>query len=486
MNLDLLLKDPDRAIIEIDRIDCAAKFSTFVKRAWHVLEPTTPLVWGKILDVMCGVLEEVARTPSFQPRKLANVPPGTMKSMVWSVFFPAWVWGPYGQPEKSFTGVAHEQTLAIRDARKHRLLVESEWYQARWPLKMAKDQNAKTAFENERLGFRQAVPFRSMTGRRSDFVIIDDPLSAEDANSDPVRAETERIFRETLPTRVNNDSSAILMIMQRLHENDPSGIILSEDDNFGYDTLVFPMRFEPERADPRDWRTEEGELLFPERFPEESVTALERMLGSYGSAGQLQQRPVPREGGMFKRHWFDGKFIKVVPEGTVMVRGWDLASTKDKNAARTAGVKIGKTPDGRFVVCHAVTVQEEGLIVRKTIKSCADSDGENVVIDLPKDPGQAGKAQSRDMVAMLAGYRAYTSPETGSKETRAEPFAAQCEAGNVYIVEGSWNEAYLDELTLFPGGKWADQVDASSRAFNRLTSSAKKKVGIHAPSIIRG
>src|SRR5690606_10698400 len=154
----------------------------------HVLEPTTPLTWGKPLDVMCEVLEEIFYNPGFQPRLLANVSPGSMKSLLWSVIFPAWVWSL--DPTKSFTGVAHEQGLAIRDARKMRLLVESEWYQARWPLAMASDANAKTYFENEYRGFRQAVPFRSMTGRRSDFVIVDDPHSAEDANSPAYREET--------------------------------------------------------------------------------------------------------------------------------------------------------------------------------------------------------------------------------------------------------------------------------------------------------
>src|SRR5690606_34559308 len=121
---------------------------------------------------------------------------------------------------KSFTGASHEQGLAVRDARKMRLLIESEWYQERWPLKLAGDANAKMNFENEHRGFRQAVPFRSMTGRRSDFVIIDDPHSAEDANSVAARDEATRIFRETLPTRVNNDQSVIIVIMQRLHEGD--------------------------------------------------------------------------------------------------------------------------------------------------------------------------------------------------------------------------------------------------------------------------
>lgn len=479
--LEAAVKHPEEFLIALDRVECAESLAEFVKRAWHVLEPSTPLVWGKVLDVMCGVLEDILENPGFQPRVMANVPPGTLKSMLWSVMFAAWVWGPKGMPEKSFTGVSHEQGLAIRDARKMRLLVESDWYQARWPIKMTRDQNAKTFFENEKRGFRQAVPFKSMTGRRSDFVIVDDSLSAEDANSPAYREEAKRIFRETLPTRVNNDNSAILIIQQRLHEEDTSGIILAEPDHFGYKTLILPMRFEPERADPLDWRTEEGELLFPERFPEESVMRLETMLMSYGTSGQLQQRPVPREGGMFKHSWFEGKFVSAAPEVIAWVRAWDLAATKKKTAARTAGVKMGKTRDGRYVIAHVAKTQDEGLAVRKLIKSCAEMDGKDCTIDLPKDPGQAGKSQSQDMIAMLAGYKAYASPESGSKELRAEPFAAQCEAGNVYLVEGEWNASFLDEICLFPAGKFADQVDASSRAFARLASIKAGGAGIAFP-----
>jgi len=108
-DLSLFLKNPKQALIELDKIECV-KFATFVKRAWPILEPTTPLVWGKILDVMCDELEALVKFDTIQPRKLANVPPGTMKSLLWSVMFPAWVWGPAGMPEKSFTGASHEQT----------------------------------------------------------------------------------------------------------------------------------------------------------------------------------------------------------------------------------------------------------------------------------------------------------------------------------------------------------------------------------------
>lgn len=463
--------------VELDRRSCVS-LATFAQRCWHILEPATDIKWGKALDVMCSHLEALAHGTAPSNRHLCNVPPGMMKSLLYSVIFPAWVWT--FAPSKSFTGASHEQGLAIRDARKMRLLIESEWYQERWPLGLASDANAKMNFENEHRGFRQAVPFRSMTGRRSDFVIIDDPHSAEDANSPAARAEATRIFRETLPTRVNNDKSVIIVIMQRLHEEDISGLILSN--SFNYDTLILPMRFEPERADPDDWRTFDGELLFPERFSETSVTELEHILGSYASAGQLAQRPVSREGGMFKLAWFDGHYVTSVPDGTRWKRWWDLAATKDSQAAYTAGVLLGKTPQGRYIIGGATQFQEEPFRRNTLIKEQCEADvaklGRSVEFYIPKDPGAGGKVQTIDLIQFLDGYNVRGVKEVGDKEARAEPFSAACEGGNVDILGAytdPWVKSFLDQLTIFPGGKWKDQVDATVNAYGRFIAEPVKK-----------
>lgn len=449
------------------------RLSGFVKEAWHVLQPETPYVHGWHIDAICGHLEAIS--DGRINRLLINVPPGTMKSLLVSVFWPAWEWTT--RPSLSYLTTSYSEGYVKRDSRRMRDLVGSEWYQSLWGDKVRLARTAEISFENTARGFREGKPFASLTGGRGDRVIIDDPHSTETAESQTERDNTARIFRESVPTRLNDPvRSAIVVIMQRLHEADISGQILAL--KLGYVHLMLPMEFEPERACAtsigfRDPRTADGELLFPERFPREVVERDKVPMGSYAVAGQFQQRPTPREGGMFKRSWFEGKFIGAAPEGTRWVRHWDLAATAKKTAARTAGVRLGRTPDGKFIVGHVVTTQAEGPDVRKLIKATAESDGRAVEISLPQDPGQAGKVQAADMVAMLAGFVARAEPETGDKAMRAEPFSAQCEAGNVLIVKGAWNEAYLDELCLFPGGSFKDQVDASSGAFGRLAQAAR-------------
>lgn len=401
-------------------------------------------------------------------RLLINVPPGTSKSTATNVLFPAWLWGPFGWPQARFIGASYEQGLATRDSRRNRQLIESEWYQNRWPTTFVSDQNEKTYFENSKRGFRQASAVKSMTGRRGDFVVWDDPLSPEKAYSEVERETANRVFAETLPSRLIDPSrSVIIIIMQRLHEADVSGYILARD--LGYEHLCLPMEYEADRhcstsigfSDPRKT---EGELLFPERFPREVVDRDKNVMGSFAVAGQFQQRPVPREGGMFKHHWFN--VVPAVPAGTRFVRGWDLAASTKSDSPYTAGVKIGKTPNGRYIIADAK--RERVNTPRTMIKATASQDGMECFVAYPQDPGQAGKDQARSIAQDLAGYRFRSSPESGDKATRAEPFAAQCEAGNVDILQGDWNTAFLDEICSFPFGEFMDQVDASSRAFNEL------------------
>lgn len=461
---------------EIIRKRCE-KFSGFVREAWHVLEPNAPLIWNWHLDALCNHLTAV--TDGQINRLLINVPPGSSKSLITSVLWQAYEWGPRGLRSMRYLATAFNDGPVKRDTRKCRDLIRSRWYQSLWP-EVVLTRAGETSFANDNTGTREGIAFGSLTSQRGDRLIIDDPHSTETAESPAERTTTTRQFREGATDRLNDlEKSAIVVIMQRLHEDDVSGTILKL--GMEYCHLMLPMEFDPKRAKVNalgftDPRQNDGDLLDPVRFPREAVEKLKRDKGSYAYAGQYQQRPTPREGGLFKRHWFDGKIIREAPQGVRWVRHWDLAATKKETAARTAGVKLGRAPDGRFFVGHVVKTQDEGNEVRKLIKTTAEVDGKDVEISLPQDPGQAGKVQARDMVAMLAGWKARAEPETGDKTTRAEPFSVQCEAGNVYLIAADWNESYLDELCLFPGGSFKDQVDASSGAFGRLVTAKRAPV----------
>lgn len=461
------------ASIDEDREACTS-LSEFIQRAWHVIEPGTIYKHNWHIDAMADHLAAVHRSEI--RRLIINVPPGASKSTVCGVFFPMWIWGPQGSPHTRFLGVAHEQTLGVRDNLKCRRLVQSEWFQERWPVTITSDQNEKLNFENTSTGFRSVATPSNITGRRAHIVTIDDPISVENANSVVEREKVNLWFAEALPTRLNDpETSAIVLVMQRVHEDDPTGMILAK--NWGWEHLMIPMEFEPERKcytsigweDPRKVT---GELFFPTRFPQSVVEEYRKTLGNFAYAGQMQQRPVPREGAMFKRAWF--KPLKAAPAGTRWVRYWDLAATEDQfgaDPAYTAGLKLGLMPDGRYVIADVNRLRAEGTGVRRMIKDTAKEDGRYCEIGLPIDPGQAGKVQAADMVAMLSGYVVRAERETGDKITRAEPIAAQAEAGNVYYLEGPWNDAFFSELTTFPGSKFKDQVDALSGAFSRLMNT---------------
>lgn len=479
-SLSAALANPAAGLLALDKADSEESLELFIERAWRIIEPGQTYVPGRHVRVMCEHLEAVHRG---EIRKLLfNVPPGTMKSMTVGVFFPMWEWGPKNMAHLRYVGVAHEQNLGIRDNLKCRRLAASDWYQANWGdrVELTRDQNEKLNFENRATGFRQVATPSNITGRRGDRVLIDDPLSAENANSETERERVNTWFRESLPTRLNNpDASAIIVVMQRLHERDVSGLIIAEQ--LGYEHVCLPMRFEPERTfvtvlGPVDWRTEEGELLFPQRFPEHVVADLERTMGSYASAGQLQQRPAPREGGLFKRHWFP--IVGAIPAGARRrVRAWDLAATKKtatNNPDWTAGVLVSRGADGSFLIEGVERLRGTPMDVERAVLSQAVRDGQPTTIRMTQDPGQAGKAQAETFVKKLAGYSVVMKIASGDKATRATPAAAQAEANNISILRtgdadrDAWIEPFLSELGLFPAGAHDDQVDALADAINEL------------------
>ena len=454
--------------LAIEREHCARSLSDFVRRAWHVLEPGQPYVHGWHVEAICEHLEAVTRGDI--TRLLINIPPGTMKSTLVSVFWPAWEWGPKGMPHMRVVGASHEQGLAIRDTLKMRRLVTSDWYQSLWPIALAGDQNQKTYYENADIGFRQACAVASMTGRRGDRVIWDDPHSVEDAHSTTALATATRVFRETLPTRLNNpDSSAIIVVMQRLHNLDVAGIILSEQ--FDYVHLCLPMEYEPAAhcttstgfTDPR---TVEGELLFPGRFPREVVDRDKRILGSYAVAGQFQQRPSPKGGGVFRDEWW--RYYTVLPRLQWRAIYGDTAMKVKTQNDWSVFQCWGRSHTGQAVIIDQIRGKWEApeLLVKargfwNKHKAVGPEYGALRALKVEDKASGTGLIQTlkREGIPIIG------IPRDIDKVTRAGDASPLIESGNVLLPENApWLSDYTAEFSAFPNGANDDQIDPTMDA----------------------
>jgi phage terminase large subunit-like protein len=283
-------------------------------------------------------------------------------------------------------------------------------------------------------------------------------------------------------------------IMQRLHAMDLSAHCLEEG---GWVHICLPMRYEPpERiqvgADfvvkPRMWPTPlgfqdprkvEGELLWPEVYTEEKVKKMEVNLGTYYAAGQLQQRPTPRGGGMFKQEWFG--ILTQAPTCTRFLRYWDKAATAGGQGARSASVLIGEFQDASVVeksplrtkwIILDVKAARVGAAEREAlIKQTADLDQQLygfVSIWVEQEPGSGGKESAEFTVANLTGHYVQADKVSRAKDVRAEPLSAQASVGRVKLLAADWTRGFLDELGNFPLGKLKDQVDAAAGAFNKM------------------
>ena len=462
----------------------------FITDAWRWVDPVEG-VFGRYTRTLCWILEQVLKGRI--RRLIINVPPGHMKSLTVSVFWPAWAW--LARPQIRFAFTSYRGDLALRDADRSRDLIRSEFYQdlllgrpSQWALLRA-GQDTKSRFANNEGGYRFSSAVAGIMGEGGDIVVLDDPHNVEQAESDNVRDETIRKIRLALPTRVRSRTGAIVIIMQRLHPLDLTGVFLDEEGEL-WTHLCLPARFEPSwigddgqrhghpHPCPFDWRTEPGELLFPELFPATRLEELETGLTEYGVAGQLQQRPHPREGGMMKRDDFKIIDAAEVPKGGTIVRGWDLAATdakatEAKKAAWTVGLRL-RYVKRKIYIEDVIRLRGSPHKVRTTMRTAGDQDGKVVIVDFPQDPGQAGKAQAEDIASDFPDRRIFYSPESGSKEVRAEAPAAQVEAGNVYLVRGAWNGVFLDEASAFPGSTFKDQVDAFSRAYHRAVRQPRR------------
>ncbi len=458
-------------IIALESDVAKAELAEFGVLGWSHVE-NRPLVRNWHMDAVSEHLQAVS---AGQIRRIIfNIPPRHTKSLLCNVFWPSWDW--IENPWRCFLFSSYRTSLSERDNKKANRLLQSEWYQRRFEPRIdpLNDTNSRWGIKGGGERLVTSVAGASSTGEGGDVIVIDDPISADGARSSTQLKSVIDWWDETIKGRLNDPKTgAFVVIMQRLHESDLTGHILANET--GWDHLCLPARYEVKHCYPvqssigfKDPRTCEGEILNPKRFDDDALNSIARP-GTYADAGQLQQRPAPRKGGIF-----DVDQIEIIPEmpaNVRWVRGWDLAATEEKDAAYTAGAKLGVTPTGEYIIGDMKRGQLSAAKVEALIRKTAVNDGRAVKGSIPQDPGQAGKAQVASLLKLVAGYTYTSSPESGDKVSRAEPFAAQVEVGNVKMVRGDWNKELLDEMRLFPGSKFKDQVDAISRAFSELITA---------------
>lgn len=451
----------------------------FVHRAWPLVEPINTLKWNWHLSEFCNVL--TACKEGRIKRLIVNIPPGTSKSFFISVMFNAWIWTE--NPGQRFLTFSYTSDNTIRDNLRVRDILKSDWYQDTFwsdpKVSFAPDQDGKTRFNTTAKGWRIASSVEGKgLGEHPNYIIIDDPIKTEESRSDVTREACNRWFRDTVSTRLALNPT-IIVVMQRLHEDDLSGFLLQKG---GWEHLCLPMYFDTEKADqhdprnvpdPRDHRTEKGELLWPDVWTKEKVEQEELMLG-LSASGQLQQRPVAEGGTLFQREWFE--FVDSVPLDLELCRGWDTAETDEPNPTKgksnwTVGVKMGRSRSTKLLYIVDV-IRIRKVLIDTDMLSAAKMDGVRCKI---REGSGSGKSTIKNRSILLAGYDFEASPETvkeGDKIERSNTFRSQCQNRNVKILRGPWNDVYLSVICSFPVGKFDDDVDASANAFNCLVVPA--------------
>ena len=416
--------------------------------------------------VICGALMRVFNGEC--KRLIINVPPRYSKTELVNNFI-AWSLG--RAPDSEFILTSYAAQLATNNSWQIREMVQQPEYQAIFgSVQLRSDSNAKHEWRTTEGGIvYSAGAGGTITGygagkQRAGFsgaILIDDPHKADEARSDVIRQNTIDWFQNTLESRKNSRETPIILIMQRLHEGDLSGWLLDGGNGEEWEHICLPAI------------QEDGTALWPEKHTIEELRTMERA-SPYVFAGQYMQRPAPLDGGIFKPGML--QTVDAIPtESITWVRGWDLGATIGGDP--TAGAKLGRLPDGRIIIADMVHgdmgPDERDAVIRNT----AAADAAAVKISIPQDPGQAGKTQALYLTRMLHGYSVKTSPETGDKITRAEPFAAQVNVGNVLMLRGAWNQPLMDEMRMFPNGRHDDRIDALSRAYSELIQPGRSWFG---------
>lgn len=462
----------------------------YVLQAWHVIEPATPYVGGWHVEAICEHLEAISRGEI--RNLLINVPPRHMKSIAVSVMWPTWEW--IANPHLRYIYSAYGEQLSIRDALKSRRLIQSPWYQRHFggSFTLTGDQNQKSRYENDKTGYRVSTGVGGMaTGEGGDRLVMDDPHKLADAHSDTALESAVTFWNETMSTRGNDPKTvAKVVIMQRLHEADLSGDIQRKMKDSGeqYETLVLPAEYERSAQlyvsclgwkDPRE---DEGELLWPERFDGDSLKALKVSLGDSAS-GQLQQRPAPAGGAIFKREWWTKPETRYEPgekshERSIRrrIQIWDTGFQDNESASYSACVTLDILSDFRVAVRDVWRKKMEfpeleAAIVSKATEFRSEGLLTHVILENRASAQSALQTLKRSAPPWLRGMLFGFAPK-GSKDEKCRQAAHYCAPGLVLLPKvgtAEWLFTFTEEeLFMVPAASTRDMTDAFALGIIRL------------------
>lgn len=467
----------------------------FVRQCWHVVEPGVKFVESWHIETICEHLEAI--TAGEIRKLLINIPPRHSKSTIVSVIWPMWEW--LTDPAHKYLCASYSGNLSIRDNLKARRLIQSPWYQERWGAMfgLAGDQNAKQRFENDKTGYRLATSVGgTATGEGGSRLILDDPHSAQEAQSDVIRESAVEWFDVVWSTRLNDPKKdAMVTIMQRLHERDISGHII--EDIGGWEHLLIPAEWDGVRRKTflgaYDPRKKKGELICPERFGEKEITELKQLLGTYGTAGQLQQDPTPSEGGILKTAFIQmWPHDKGLPPFEYILQSYDCAFTEKTSGDPTAcTVWAMFTHNGKRNVM-LIDAWDDHLSYPE-LRARAIKDWGTEYGGMTKDsPHSRARRPDRVLVEAKASGQSLLqdlrlakvpavpyNPGLADKISRAHQAAPTLELGMVWVPESgknpgqpvSWAAAFLKQLAKFPVAEHDDYVDTFTQAIIYLKNS---------------
>ena len=447
----------------------------FTKNSWQAIEPGRDFYDNWHIDAVSDHLQAVVEGDI--KRLIINIPPRHMKSISVAVALPAWAWTI--QPEKKFLYASYAGSLSIRDSVKCRRLLDSRWYKEHFgeTFKLTSDQNQKQRFENNKTGARIATSVDgALTGEGGDIIVIDDPHNVRESESSTVREGVLEWWDQAMQTRLNDPKTgAFIIIMQRVHENDLTGHILSNELGDEWDHLCLPARYEVGHPTITrstlnffDPRTEEGELLWPDRIDDKTLTNLERSLGSYAAAGQLQQRPMPKGGGILKAEWWVPWEKEELPSNIEYVlQSWDTAFSTKENSSYSARTTWGVFRSNGQVNVIVIDMWYDRVSYPELRKIAQESYEEwepDAVLIEKKASGQSLLQDLR-----MAGIPVLEYSPDRDKQARAHASSALLEDGRIYFpFNKKWAKDLIDICAAFPAGDNDDIVDTCTQAWLRL------------------